>query len=198
MVNNTNQTKEAVVKKIEEVIAEIGFKGVGEQYSERGRRNPVRDDTQNLLTMAAAIKQPLRMLELGTAYGLSGLCLLRGAPKAELVTVEFDRAAADKARENFDRAGDDLRVVTLCGNADDMIEGIEGEFDILFLDHEKRMYLRNIKRLMERGNVTARTLVIADNVIDREAECRDFLDYMREYSYFQIIRTECGLLVAHF
>jgi hypothetical protein len=39
---------------------------------------------------------------------------------------------------------------------------------------------------------------MADNVVDREEECRNFLNWFIENNInHYILQTECGLLVAH-
>jgi len=177
---------------IDRMIEKLTYSGLGASYSEKGKRNPVRDDTQNLLTVATAIARPARILELGTAFGLSGLCLLRGAPEAELTTIEFGADVAEQAKQNFAEAGVNTKVIT--GDAGEAIKTLDGRFDVVFIDHEKKSYLPHFLTLLENGTIGEGTLILADNVIDRRAECDDFMKYM-EALPSTTIQTECGLLV---
>lgn len=181
---------------IDKMIEQLKFIEEGVGYSEKGKRNPIRDDTQNLLTMATVMWRPKRILELGTAFGLSGLCLLRGAPLAELITMEFGEDAAKEAQDNFNDAGVNAKVIV--GDAGDSIKDLTGHFDIVFIDHEKKSYLPHFKALQELGVIgDGKTLILADNVNDRREECADFVRHMEiMFPRTYIVQTECGLLVA--
>lgn len=197
-----NQTKmdgqsnqQGGVDMIDKMIEKLSWQGPGQSYSETGKRNPVRDDTQNLLTMATTLYRPKKILELGTAFGLSGMCLLRGAPLAELTTIEFFPEAAEEAQQNFAQAKVGVNVIA--GEAGEVIKTLKGHFDMVFIDHAKDKYLPHFHALLERGLIGSGTLILADNVIDRFEECRDFVNHMQvTYPMTKIIDTECGLLVA--
>ena len=90
-------------RKIINLIEKLRGKG-GEEYAgstELARRNPVKDDTGPLLTFLAQNQNPLRILEMGTAYGLSAAYLALGAPNARIVTVEFDAEVAQGTQTNL-------------------------------------------------------------------------------------------------
>ena len=81
------------------VIREVSTLG-GEPYQSAtegqiGYRKPVQEDTAPMLAAITAARKPKRMLEFGTAYGLSGLQLLRGNPDARLVTIEFEQPESE-------------------------------------------------------------------------------------------------------
>lgn len=181
------------MKTMDEKIKELSFAGRGESYG-TGYRNPVRDDTQHLLTTVTAVHRPQRMLELGTAFGLSGLCLLRGAPKAELITVEFDKDAADKARDNFAEVGFDS-VVVINDDAGKAIDGLSGRFDLVFIDHNKGSYFDHFELMRKKGLIATRTVVLADNTIDRREECQQYLTHVGNFHTIEI-PTECGLTIT--
>ena len=59
------------------------------------------------------------------------------------------------------------------------------------------MYLSHLLALMARNLIGAGTVILADNVVDRQVECQSFLDwFVDEGINHEIIPTECGLLVA--
>ena len=191
-----NHNKEGGRAMIDAMIEELSWTGPGEGYSAKGKRNPIRDDTQDQLTLATMLSRPKRILELGTAFGLSGLCLLRGMPLAELVTLEFGEDAAKKAQENFDAAGVNAKVII--GDAGKtIVDKLTGHFDVVFIDHEKKSYLPHFLALLEQGVIGHGTIILADNVNDRRAECVDFVWHMEAmFPTTTILETECGLLVA--
>ena len=83
------------------------------------------------------------------------------------------------------------------GEALDMINKLEGTYDLIFFDAQKSHYKRQLDLLLEKNLVKKGTLLLADNVIDRSEECAEFLHYFLENGInHTIIQTECGLLVG--
>lgn len=172
-------------------IEEIQAKG-GEAYSEKGRRNPIRRDTNDLLTALVLAKQPQMVLEIGTAYGVSTLCIAAGLPKqGKIHTYELSEEVAAEAQDTF--RSQEVNATVHAGVFENVYQS-QGEIDLVFLDHEKGRYLADFKRI--EADLAPGALILADNVLDRQAECQDFLDYIRIGYRFTIIPTECGLLVA--
>lgn len=168
----------------------------GTAYDEKGRhgwRNPIRSDTGGLLRSLVIATGALRILEIGTAHGLSG-CYLASALSSlgEMHTIEWDEATAKEAQENFNKAG--LPVKVYSGDALKIISELEGTFDFVFLDANKDGYLEQLNLLKKKGLLTNDVTIVADNVIDRATEMADFLSFMESSS--EIINTECGLLVG--
>ncbi len=122
-------------------------------------------DGLNELVLIASIKQPKRILELGTATGCSAIALLCALKNAELHTVESRENSFNIAKENFEKFKVSSRVKQYLGNAEDVIDEIEGDFDFVFLDCNKSKYkdlLPKIKQKLISGGV-----LFADNVLFR-------------------------------
>lgn len=185
--------------KVQQVIDRLeAMSKQGESYDGHGRhgfRNPIREDTGPLLEAIVLSAQPKRVLEIGTAYGLSG-CRIARRLTAEgfLVTIEWDEATAQEADQNFKEA--ELPVKVLCGDAMKLIPNLQGPFDMIFLDGNKDGYLEQLQLLASKRLLSRNCLIVADNVIDRQKECQNFLDFMVAMSS-GIIQTECGLLIGH-
>ena len=177
---------------IQQVIDRLeGMSKQGVSYDSKGRhgwRNPVRSDTGPFLAAFGKLPQVKRILEVGTAYGLSACYLGMGG--AEITTIEWDEEVGKEAQANLDEAGVEAHVV--CGDALVALQVIQKKFDLVFMDANKDGYLEQIKLIEPKLNPGA--IILADNVIDRQAECQNFLDYMAGRSI--IIPTECGLLVG--
>jgi predicted O-methyltransferase YrrM len=182
---------------IDEKIKELSWTGPGEAYSAKGKRNPIRDDTQNVLTGIIAAVMPQNILEFGTAFGLSGLCMLRGCDKTRLTTIEFDYETSKKAQLNFNEAAAG-RVKVLSGDVGSVLATMSGEkFDVLFLDHEKHKYLEHYLYARDNGILAEHHLILADNVADRLHDCSEFVNWVAvNLPESKIVMTECGLLVA--
>jgi predicted O-methyltransferase YrrM len=79
-----------------------------------------------------------RVLELGTLYGYSAIWLARALPDdGELITLEVDSGNAARARANVDRAGVGAKVDIRVGPAAETVAGVDGPFDLVFLDADK-------------------------------------------------------------
>lgn len=119
------------------------------------------------LTLEALLAQikrvePVRILEIGTAIGYSGLRML-AACEAELHTVEIDSAMADRANDNFEKVGLLKRVYLHNCDALDFLKNNNLKFDFVFLDGAKsryKEYFEYIDRALNVGGV-----IFADNVL---------------------------------
>ena len=121
------------------------------------------DDTLQFLLVTLLIKRPLRILEIGTAVGLSGIAMLQTCPQARLTTIELEEERYLEAKQNFAKFGVADRVVAYLGDAGEILTMMDGEFDFVFLDGPKAQYekyLFDLKRLMRKGSV-----LFADDVL---------------------------------
>lgn len=190
-----------MMERIQQEIAHLeSFSKRGESYSDgqgrHGWRNPIREDTGPLLTAIALATSPARVLEIGTAHGLSALYLVSGMPAGGVLhTIEFDEAVAADTQRRMEACGAPVQVV--CGEALQVIGTLEGRYDLVFFDAQKDQYLPQLKALLAGGLVGPGTTLLADNVTDRRAECQPFLDWVAAGGLrHQVIPTACGLLVA--
>ncbi|HEY2195955.1 MAG TPA: O-methyltransferase [Actinomycetospora sp.] len=105
-----------------------------------------------------------RVLEVGTLGGYSGTVIARALPDdGQLVTLEVDPHHAEVARAVFDEAGIGDRVEVVVGRAADTLPGLEGPFELVFIDADKPSnptYLRAALALSRPG-----TVIVVDNVV---------------------------------
>ncbi len=123
--------------------------------------SPLQGKFLNLLAQIAGAR---RILEIGTLGGYSTIWLARALPEdGRLVSLEAEPRHAEVARANIARAGLADRVEVLIGPALDSLPKLEGPFDLVFIDADKRSnpdYLRWALRLARPG-----TVIVCDNVI---------------------------------
>jgi predicted O-methyltransferase YrrM len=128
-----------------------------------------------LLHLLALLVRPRAILELGTLGGYSTIWLARAlAPGGRLVTLEISPDHAAVARENLARAGLSDVVEIVVGPALETLPGVQGPFDIVFLDADKSGYAAYLEwalRLARPG-----TLIVADNVVRGGALLEDFFE----------------------
>mmetsp|Transcript_15970 Transcript_15970/g.22752 ORF Transcript_15970/g.22752 Transcript_15970/m.22752 type:complete len:308 (-) Transcript_15970:194-1117(-) len=60
--------------------------------------------------------------------------------------------------------------------------------DFLFIDHDKDMYLSDLKKLENSGMISSNTTVVADNVIF--AQINDYIHYMLKHQKSGLVETE--------
>jgi predicted O-methyltransferase YrrM len=117
-----------------------------------------------LLRVLATAVGAVRVLEIGTAIGYSGIWLAGALPPSGmLLTMEMSEERAREARENFARAGLANRVSVIVGDAQLKIAKVSGPFDLIFQDGDKRLYAPLLDRLV--GLLRPGGLLVTDNVL---------------------------------
>jgi catechol O-methyltransferase len=135
----------------------------------------VGDRKGELLDAAVRRAQPQLVLELGTYCGYSSLRMARVLPAGgRIVSVEFSEANAAVARRVLEHAGVSDRVTVVVGHLGDggsTLDALEAEhgfqpggLDLVFLDHDKKAYLPDLQRVLQRGWLRRGALAVADNV----------------------------------
>ena len=118
-----------------------------------------------LLKMFVRMIRPKRVLELGTYTGYSAMCLAEGllGEDACVHTIEIDDELEDFIREHFGRTPLGERITLHIGDAKEIIPTIEGDFDLVFVDANKRHYLDYYNLILPR--VKKGGFIIADNTL---------------------------------
>lgn len=124
----------------------------------------IRKEMGNLLKVLIALRQPQRILEVGTAVGYSSILMSENMPEnCHITTIENYEKRIPIAKENFVRAGKQDRITLLEGDAMEILPTLSGTYDMIFMDAAKGQYvnfLPEILRLLPTGG-----LLISDNVL---------------------------------
>lgn len=124
----------------------------------------IRPETQSLLKLLLTMKQPRRILEAGTAIGFSALLMAQyGSDDCHITTIEKYEKRIPIARENFSRSALGRKITLLEGDAMEIMERLEGGYDLIFMDAAKGQYIHflpQVLRLLEPGG-----LLVSDNVL---------------------------------
>ncbi|SEO33918.1 Predicted O-methyltransferase YrrM [Amphibacillus marinus] len=122
-------------------------------------------DGIDFLKQLVRIKQPQKILEIGTAIGYSALQMQEAFNQAEIVTVERDEKRAQRAQHYIAKAECQEKIDLIQGDALECVNEIKqkGPFDLLFIDAAKGQYQRffNIYTPMLQDN----GIIITDNVL---------------------------------
>jgi len=112
-----------------------------------------------------------RVLELGTYSGYSSISMAAALPSGGRIdTCEIEAAHAEVARRYIEAAGYSDRITVHLGPALATIDGLGGEFDLVFIDADKENY-RNyyeavLPRLSERGLIAVDNTIWSGRVLD--------------------------------
>ena len=94
-----------------------------------------------VLTMLTRMIRPQRVLELGTFTGYSALCFAMGMePGGTVDTIEGNDEYTDDLLAVFREAGHEDTIRLHVGDALEIIPTLEGPFDMVFIDANKRVY----------------------------------------------------------
>ena len=146
----------------------------------------IRKEMAEFLKTILAIKNPLNILEIGTAVGYSAILMSENiSPKARITTIENYDVRIPIARNNFVRAGKEDVIKLIEGDAAKVLKELDGTYDFIFMDAAKGQY---INYLLKTDGI-----LITDNVL-QEGEIvesryavtrrnRTIYERMREYIY---------------
>jgi len=152
----------------------------------------IRKEMAEFLKTILAIKNPLNILEIGTAVGYSAILMSENiSPKARITTIENYDVRIPIARSNFVRAGKEDVIKLIEGDAAKVLKELDETYDFIFMDAAKSQYiaiLPDVLRLLKTDGI-----LITDNVL-QEGEIvesryavtrrnRTIYEQMREYIY---------------
>lgn len=146
------------------------------------------------------------ILEIGTAIGYGALCLARGAPEARVVSIDTNPERLATARRYLERGGVADRVELIEGAALDVLQRLQGPFDLAYVDAVKTEYRRYLDQIVPRLRVGG--LVVCDNLLwggsvaappeapeddDRDADAlRAFNGYLMMHPQLQAVVLPLG------
>jgi caffeoyl-CoA O-methyltransferase len=117
-----------------------------------------------MLKMFVRMIRPRRILEIGTFTGYSALCLAEGLDDGgEVHTVEIDDELEDFIRSHVSASPFAGRIHIHIGDAASVVPTIDGDFDLAFIDADKREYCEHYSLVFPR--VRAGGFIIADNTL---------------------------------
>lgn len=116
-----------------------------------------------LLEFISKIIKPKKILELGTFTGYSTICLSKGlAENGTITTIEINDELEDIILEYFEKAGIQNKVNLIFGDALEIIPALDNDFDLVFIDADKRSYIDYYKSVIDK--VKSGGVIIADNI----------------------------------
>ena len=163
-----------------------------EQEALRDRVPIIRKEMQSFLKVLLMIKRPMRILEVGAAVGFSSILMSEYMPEGgHITTIENYDKRIPIARANFKRAGKEEQIDLIEGDALEVMHGLEGPYDLIFVDAAKGQYIHYLPEVMRLLGI--HILLVSDNVLQErdiiesrfavERRNRTIHSRMREYLY---------------
>ncbi len=116
------------------------------------------------LSLISKIKSPLHILEIGTYTGYGTLCLVEGlAAGGKIFTIDRNEELLKIQNKYFEESGNRDRIVQLTGNAIDILDNLNQNFDLVFIDADKENYINYFQLVSKKLNPNG--LIISDNVL---------------------------------
>ncbi|MGI6211008.1 MAG: O-methyltransferase [Anaerovoracaceae bacterium] len=124
-------------------------------------------ETETLLLLLLRLKQPKKILEIGTALGYSASFFAEAVKGSTVYTVEKDEYACTAARQNIRAGGLEGRVRVYLGDGQEITEKLrddgEGPFDFVFIDAAKSHYRRFFESALTCASDGA--VLVSDNIL---------------------------------
>ena len=128
-----------------------------------------------LLELLVWAARPQLVLEIGTYSGSAAQFMAAALPEGgRVITCEFDPEHAAFARRHLEDSPVSDRVEVIEGPALETIAGLDGPFDVVFIDADKPAYVDYyeavLPKLAERGLILADNTLYSGEVVDPAAE----------------------------
>lgn len=138
------------------------------------------------LAMISKMCQPKRILEIGTYTGYSAIYLAQGLTEGgRLITIDLNEELEQMAKRYWAEAGVSEKIDYRIGNGLELIPDIEGPFDLVFIDADKKNYSNYYDLIIDKmapgGIILADNVLWSGKVIDELAKDKDTVA-IKEYN----------------
>ena len=119
-----------------------------------------------LLELLVKMFRPKSILEIGTFTGYSALCMAAGLDDDGVIdTCEVDDELEPIAQSFFSRSQHGHKIHHHIGSALEIAPKLGKQFDLVFIDGDKREYPAYYNMLMDQGLVHSGSILFADNIL---------------------------------
>jgi caffeoyl-CoA O-methyltransferase len=152
------------------------------------------------LALVVALKQPRRVLEIGTFTGWSSIVMASELPAgATLVTCDVNEQTTAIARRYAEEAGVADRIDYRLGPAAETVAMLDGPFDLVFIDADKTGYIDYYEAVLPK--LADDGVILVDNTLADGDAIAPISDYSRAIARFNDHvhadeRVECVLLTV--
>ncbi len=148
-----------IIPERDEVLTEM------EAHAQANRFPIVGPLVGRVLHQLVLLTNPTRIFEMGSGFGYSAYWMAKALqkPEASIICTDGSQENADRAADYLARGGISDRIDYRVGNALEIIDETEGEFDIIYNDIDKDGYPDAFRKAIPR--IRRGGLFITDNMI---------------------------------
>ena len=146
------------------------------QANRLDRHRHVEPDAAQFLASVVMMKNPRKVLEIGTSTGFSTLWLaygLRHQSGAQFISLDIDKHRSQTAKKHLQAVGLEALVELQVQDALVFLQQNHQPFDMIFLDAERQYYATYTEYLHH--SLSMGSVLIVDNVISHSAQVETFL-----------------------
>ena len=126
----------------------------------------------------------LNILELGSFCGYSSILMAMNMDqKSQITSLEINGKYAKIAREIIEFSGLSNKIAIKVGASGNLIPNLKKKFDLIFIDHWKDLYKRDLIIIEEHNLIKQGSIIFADNVGPLFGN-KDYLQYVRNNKKF--------------
>jgi len=151
-----------------------------------------------VLSMLSKLIHPKNILEIGTYTGYSAICLAEGLAKdGQLHTIDVNEELYELQRKYFDKSDFGSQITQHTGDAIEIIPNLDVEFDLVFIDAEKKSYDAFFEAAIQKTKPGS--IILSDNVLwsgkvigplnRKDVATKALLDYNKKLKEDQRIET---------
>lgn len=147
-------------------------------------------------------KRLTRALEIGTSTGHSGIWIAWALSKTggRLITIDIDEGRHREALQNFKEAGVGRFVDARLADAHDLVPGLEGPFDFVFIDADKEWYTNYVKAVIPKLAIGG--CIAAHNVYPGRGRrggrmTGDYHEYVSGLPFLETTVTPGGVAISY-
>jgi predicted O-methyltransferase YrrM len=117
-----------------------------------------------LLSLLSKLIRPERILEIGTYTGYSALCMAEGLTKTgKIITIDVNAQLEEFVRPYFEKSSFKDQIDYRIADAMQLIPTLDEEFDLVFIDADKRNYPNYYNLVIDK--VKPGGIILSDNVL---------------------------------
>ena len=154
-----------IIEYIRDTIkANTGLLAELEKYAALNHVPIIQPEVAALMKVIGQMKQPSRILEVGTAIGYSAILFSEFLNRDGIIdTIERNEEMIELARKNIKSVGKQNTINVIAGDALDVLACLDKRYDMIFIDAAKGQYnefFEQCKRMLVPGG-----LLVSDNVL---------------------------------
>lgn len=116
------------------------------------------------LSLISKMLNPKHILEIGTFTGYATLCLAEGLGKeGKITTIDINADLQEFYQPFFERSEHSTQIKTVIEDAVAYLENTNESYDLIFLDANKRKYIKYFDLLIPK--MKSGSVILADNVL---------------------------------